>query len=66
MIDKLNSFLIDLSRHKHNREDLMKTYIQERLSKSLVTYYDELYNNLTYLMKKEDLKVLKEYNKINV
>ena len=66
MIDKLNSFLIDLSQHKHNREDLMKTYIQERLSKSLVTYYDELYNNLTYLMKKEDLKVLKEYNKINV
>lgn len=66
MTDKLNSFLIDLSQYKHNREDLMKTYIQERLSKSLVTYYDELYNNLTYLMKKEDLKVLKEYNKINV
>ena len=66
MTDRLNSFLTDLSHYKHSREDLMKHYIQERLSKSLVKYYDELYNNLTYLMKKEDLKVLKEYNKINV
>lgn len=65
MIDRLNSILSDLQKHKRNREDVMNSCINERLSNSLEVYYNELYNNLNYLVFKDGIRVLKEYNKIS-
>ena len=65
MIGILNSILFDLQKHKRNREDVMNSCINERLSSSLEVYYDELYNNLNYLVFKDGIRVLKEYNKIS-
>ena len=57
--------LDDLSKYKRNKQDLMEFYVNERLSKSLEVYYSELYNSLNYLIYKNDLRVLKTYNKLN-
>lgn len=65
MLNLLNSFLNDLSKYKRNKKDLMEFYINDRLSKSLEVYYSELYNSLSYLASKNDLRVLKTFNKIN-
>lgn len=65
MLNILNSFLNDLSKYKRNRKDLMEFYVNDRLSKSLEVYYSELYNSLSYLTSKNDLRVLKTLNKIN-
>jgi hypothetical protein len=65
MLNLLNSFLNDLSKYKRNKKDLMEFYINDRLSKSLEVYYSELYNSLSYLVSKNDLRVLKTFNKIN-
>ena len=65
MVSKLDSILSDLHRHKRNRDDVMMDCINERLSNSLEVYYNELYNNLNYLVFKDGIRVLREYNKIS-
>lgn len=63
-IDTLNSMLNTLSKYKRNKDDLIELYINERLEKSLKTYYLELYNSLDYLLSKNDLRVLKNVDKV--
>ena len=63
-IDTLNSMLNTLSKYKRNKYDLIELYINERLEKSLKTYYLELYNSLDYLLSKNDLRVLKNVDKV--
>lgn len=65
VLNILYGFLEDLSKYKRNKQDLLEFYINDRLSKSLEVYYSELYNNLNYLISKNDLRVLKTFNKIN-
>lgn len=63
-IDTLNNMLNTLSKYKRNKDDLIELYINERLEKSLKTYYLELYNSLDYLLSKNDLRVLKNVDKV--
>jgi hypothetical protein len=65
MIDILKSILSDLQKYKRDREDVMSACINDRLSSSLESYYNELYSNLNYLVFKDGIRVLKEYNKIS-
>ena len=60
----LNNMLKDLSKYKRDKKDLLEMYINDRLSKSLETYYSELSNSLTYLVKKNELRVLKNMDKL--
>ena len=60
----LNSMLKDLSKYRRNKKDLLEMYINDRLSKSLETYYSELSNSLAYLVKKNELRVLKNMTKL--
>ena len=60
----LNNMLKDLSKYKRNKKDLLEMYINDRLSKSLETYYSELSNSLAYLVKKNELRVLKNMDKL--
>lgn len=60
----LNSMLKDLSKYKRDKKDLLEMYINDRLSKSLETYYSELSNSLAYLVKKNELRVLKNMDKL--
>lgn len=60
----LNDMLKDLSKHKRDKKDLLEMYINDRLSKSLETYYSELSNSLAYLVKKNELRVLKNMAKL--
>ena len=61
----LNNMLKDIEKYKRCKKDLMEYYIQERLSKSLETYYKQLSYSLEYLISKDNLKVLKNSNKLN-
>lgn len=65
MIERLNAILSDLQKYKRNRDVVMNSCINERLSNSLEVYYKELYNNLNYLLFKDEIRVLKEYNKMS-
>lgn len=60
----LNNMLKDLSKYKRDKKDLLEMYINDRLSKSLETYYSELSNSLAYLVKKNELRVLKNMDKL--
>ena len=59
MIDILNNMLIDISKHKRNREELLRISIEDRLNKSLEVYYNQLSASLEYLVSKDSLRVLK-------
>lgn len=59
MIDMINNMLIDISKHKRNREELLRISIEDRLNKSLEVYYNQLSASLEYLASKDSLRVLK-------
>lgn len=61
----LNNMLKDISKHKRNRDNLLEYYIQERLNKSLETYYIQLSHSLEYLINKDSFRVLKNSNKLS-
>ena len=61
----LDSMLLDLSKHKRNRDELMHYYVNMRLSKSLEVYYKELSENLDYLAGKNGLRVLRQLNRMS-
>lgn len=46
----LNTIKDDLSKHHHNKQDLLEYYIQLRLNKTLKTYYKDLSNVTSHLM----------------
>ena len=56
--------LNDLKSYKnHNKNELMKNYVQQRLNKSYVTYQKELIYNYKQLLIQDDLKVIKNISK---
>ena len=62
----LNKILNDLSKYKNNsdKEEVLKKYIQMRLTKSLDSYYKELDKSINYFYsRKQDAKMLKKINK---
>lgn len=50
----------DLSFYNRDKFSLKKIYIQERLSKSLQSYYKELNSSYTYLRYQDEKKVAKD------
>lgn len=59
----LYSMLEDLSKYHRDKKVLLTYYINQRLNKSLETYYKDLSNSFEYLTNKNDFKVLKNINK---
>lgn len=60
-IDTLNNILNELSEHKNKRD--LSDFVNERLNKSLDTYYKELTNAVKFLTKKENIRMLRKINK---
>lgn len=60
----LKSILYDVQSHKRDRNELKKMYIQERLSKSLMTYYSETEDSIQYLTDKDGLNLMRKLNRI--
>lgn len=58
--NKLMHIRADLKQHHRPKQILMKIYIQERLNKSLKTYYDELSRSATYLENRKPDNVIKK------
>lgn len=56
---ELNSILNDLQKYKRDKSKLLPYYIQLRLNKSLLTYYNQLSNSLRYYDRKDELRILK-------
>lgn len=57
--------LSDLQCHKgHSREELMATMVNDRLNKSFESYNKELEQSLTYLAKKNELRMIRKLNKL--
>ena len=62
----LNKSLDDLSKYKNNsdKKEVLKKYIQIRLTKSLDSYYKELDKSINYFYsRKQDIKMLKKINR---
>lgn len=55
--------LRELKLHHRNPSELLGKYVEERLDKSLCTYYDALLENAAYLERKNPLKVMKQISK---
>ena len=54
--------LEELSDYKHNRAEVLYNNINERLNKSLKSYYEELQGSVNTLNYRNSLNVLKKIN----
>lgn len=63
MTDKdLYNIIDDLNRYKRDKSKLLTFYVNERLNKSLETYYKELSSSFDYLNHRDGVKVMKDIN----
>lgn len=62
-IDTLNGMVNDLNSYKRDNSGLLEMYINDRLNKSLKTYYKELNQTIEYLNSKDALNVAKKMNR---
>ena len=58
------NILKDLNKYKRDKEYLKSFYIEERLNKSLETYYKELIRQSEHLRSKNELRVIRRMNKL--
>ena len=61
---KLENILEELQNYKRSKEYLDKYYIEKRLNLSLKNYSDKLIQNIDFLKRKRDLKILKRLNRM--
>ena len=61
---QLNFILKELSLYHRDKEILYKNYVQERLTKHLKVYYNDMYNTYLYLLYKNEQNLLKRYKKV--
>lgn len=59
----LNSIKDDLELYNRPKDQLRQLYIEERLNKSLVNYYNELSKAVLYLSDKDQIRTLKNINR---
>ena len=62
MVNNLQEALDDMKVHHRNKNVLLYNYINDRLNKSLKTYYEELTDSVSYLNNKDELKIMKRLN----
>lgn len=55
--DILDIILNDIQSHKRDKNTLMQMYIEDRLNKSLVTYYKEISESVEFLNSKDPIKM---------
>ncbi len=65
-LKELCTYLLnELSNYKgHSREELLLTYINERLTQSFENYQYDLQQSLDYLTRRKELNVLKKLNRL--
>ncbi len=63
MTENLQNVLHDLSKHKRDKNTLLMTYVEERLNKSLQSYYEELTDSFDFLKYKNSQTVLDKMNR---
>lgn len=56
--------LEEISEHKRDKRYLTQIFIQDRLNKSIETYYDDLTRSYNSLKMKNELHVLRKLNKV--
>lgn len=61
-MNNLETILIELNQYKNKQDKLMYNYINERLTKSLISYYKELQTTVNFLNSKKDKIVLDGIN----
>lgn len=59
----LKDMLNELKGYKRDKNVLMEGYINDRLNKSLKSYYSEISDSLTYLQTKSSANVMRKANK---
>lgn len=59
----LNDILRDLQAHKRNKKEILLSCINDRLNKSLQSYYSEIVDSFNYLRYKDDMVVNKKLNR---
>lgn len=59
----LKDMLNELKGYKRDKNVLMEGYINDRLNKSLKSYYSEVSDSLTYLQTKSSANVMRKANK---
>ena len=59
----LLNMLKDLNNCNHSRDFLYNESVKDRLNKSIIAYYRSIMNSSKYLQFKDELKVLRAYNK---
>lgn len=55
--DILDTILNDIQLHKRDKTLLMQMYIEDRLNKSLITYYKEISESVEFLNSKDPIKM---------
>lgn len=63
MVNNLRCILEDLNEHKRDRSEIMEKSVSEKLTASVQLYYQELTESLNYLMRRNEIRVLKKLNK---
>lgn len=58
-MENLERILKELACHHRDKSDMMAHAINDRLTKSIETYYKELTDSFKFLAKKDSAKVLK-------
>ncbi len=56
----LDNVLDELQKYKRDKKTLLSVYIQDRLNKSLLTYYKQLTSSIRYYDRKDELRILKK------
>lgn len=64
VLNELYDIKDELSHFKRNKKDLIIQYINERLNKSLETYYKTLIESIKYAEKQNELKLLRTLKSI--
>lgn len=60
---KLSNILFELDKYKRDKNDLIKYYISQRLTKSLHSYYSDITKSFDYIKYKDELRIAKNLNK---
>lgn len=63
-MNNLELIIKELDNYKRNKEQLMYKYINDRLTKSLNSYYKELSDSVNFLNSKEELNIIKKINNL--
>lgn len=62
-MDNLLEILNELRNHHREKSSIMEQCVNERLKKSLVTYYKEVTQSMEFLSKKDELRIMKKMNR---